>query len=189
AHDGVDAAQSGFLFDDEASWLQTTVTGPGQVSFRWKVSSEAGYDFVQFTIGGVEQAAISGEVDWQQHTISFPSGPQTFRWAYLKDGSAHDGADRAWLDEVRFEIAPRIVTQPVSQVVLAGSDAIFTVVAIGVPAPTYQWQFNGANLPGATNASLTVANVATNNAGNYRVVVSNPFGSATSAVVSLTVYP
>jgi hypothetical protein len=188
-HDGVDAAQSGFLFDDEASWLQTTVTGPGQVSFRWKVSSEAGYDFVQFTIGGVEQAAISGEVDWQQRTISFPSGPQTFRWAYLKDGSAHDGADRAWLDEVRFEIAPRIVTQPVSQVLLAGSNATFAVVAVGVPAPTYQWQFNGANLPGATNASLTVANVASNNAGNYRVAVSNPFGSVTSTAAGLTVYP
>jgi hypothetical protein len=188
-HDGVDAAQSGFLFDDEASWLQTTVTGPGRVTFRWKVSSEAGYDFARFTIGGVEQAAISGEVDWQQRTITFPSGQQTFRWAYLKDGSAHEGADRAWLDEVRFEIAPRIVTQPASQVVLAGSNATFTVVAIGVPAPMYQWQFNGANLPGATNASLTVANAAMNNAGNYRVVVSNPFGSAASAVASLTVYP
>lgn len=38
--DGIDAAQSGAIGDNQATWIQTTVTGPGTVSFWWKVSTE-----------------------------------------------------------------------------------------------------------------------------------------------------
>jgi hypothetical protein len=187
-HDGVDAAQSGFLFDDEVSWLQTTVTGPGQVSFWWKVSSEAAFDFVQFTIGDAAQASISGEVDWQQRTVSFPAGPQTLRWAYVKDGSVSEGADRAWLDEVRFEVAPRIVTQPASRTVAEGSTATFSVMAEGSAPLFHQWRRNGVPLPQATNASLTLVNVGpADNGGVYSVVVNNAHGSMTSSNATLTV--
>ena len=46
---------------------------------------------------------------------------------------------------------PEITTQPASQTVLAGSGAIFSVVATGLPTPTYQWRRDGVNLAGATN--------------------------------------
>lgn len=187
-HDGVDAAQSGFLFDGESSWLQTTVTGPGQVSFWWKVSSEAGYDLAQFSLGEVGQVAISGEVDWQQRTFSFPAGPQILRWAYLKDGSVREGADRAWLDEVRFEIAPRMVTQPVSRSVAEGSTATFSVVVEGSAPLFYQWRKNGVPISQATNVNLTLANVQPDDTGGvYSVVVRNAYGSVTSSNATLTV--
>src|SRR6185369_15186076 len=47
-HAGVSAAQSGNVFDNEESWLEATVTGPGVLSFWWKVSSEQGYDWLEF---------------------------------------------------------------------------------------------------------------------------------------------
>jgi len=82
---------------------------------------------------------------------------------------------------------PAITQQPVSLVVTQGNTATFSVTAIGAAPLSYQWRFGipgtgGANLAGATNAILSVTN-----AGNYRVIITNLFGSATSAVATLTV--
>ena len=67
--------------------------------------------------------------------------------------------------------------------------AVFAVTSSGLPAPGYQWWFNGTPIAGATNASLTLPNVQTNQAGNYSVVLTNVAGSLTSASASLTLLP
>jgi len=85
--------------------------------------------------------------------------------------------------------APVILIQPVSQTVTVGAIATFTVSASGNPAPSYQWRFNGADLPGATTPTLTLNGVATNQAGDYRVVLSNTVGFASSDIATLTVLP
>jgi|SRR6185369_11705444 len=51
----------------------------------------------------------------------------------------------------------------------------------------YQWQFNGSNISGATNAFLTLTNISFAAAGEYRCLVSNVLGSTTSAAATLTV--
>jgi sugar lactone lactonase YvrE len=78
------------------------------------------------------------------------------------------------------DAAPTITVQPAPQSVALGASVTFTVQASGVPTPSYQWQFNGANVGGATNPSLTVANVQATSLGGYAVVVSNSVGSVTS---------
>ena len=83
--------------------------------------------------------------------------------------------------------SPTITTQPHSQTAQAGANATFTVTATGYPSPNYQWQFNGQNIPNATNAALTLSSVTAANSGGYSVVVSNPYGSVTSATASLAV--
>jgi uncharacterized repeat protein (TIGR03803 family) len=84
--------------------------------------------------------------------------------------------------------APIIKTQPQSQTTQAGCNVAFTVVASGLPSPNYQWQFNGQKLAGQTAASLSLTNVQFGNAGGYSVVVTNAYGSVTSAVAQLTVF-
>src|SRR5207302_629907 len=64
-HDGVDAARSGAIGDSQTTSFQTTVNGPGTLSFWWKVSSETNNDRLLFYIGSSEQGRITGEVDWQ----------------------------------------------------------------------------------------------------------------------------
>ncbi|MDB6008430.1 MAG: Coagulation factor 5/8 type domain protein [Gammaproteobacteria bacterium] len=84
--------------------------------------------------------------------------------------------------------APSITTAPASQTVLAGLTATFTVVASGPGPLTYQWQDNGANIPGATGASyMTAATTAQNSGSSYRVIVTNSAGSITSNAAILTV--
>ena len=83
--------------------------------------------------------------------------------------------------------APGIVTPPASQTVNAGGNVSFQVAATGTAPLSYQWQFSGSNIAGATSTSLMLNNVQATNAGNYAVVVTNSLGSVTSAVAVLTV--
>mgnify|MGYP003342195808 CR=1 FL=1 len=83
-------------------------------------------------------------------------------------------------------VPPSITAQPVGQTVVAGSTATFSVTATGTAPLSYQWFYNGTNLlAGATNTVLALANVQTNQAGSYTVVVTNAYGSVTSAPASL----
>ena len=84
-------------------------------------------------------------------------------------------------------VTPTINSQPQGQSVIEGGTATFAVTATGLPAPAYQWQFASTNLPGATNAMLTLAGVATAQAGDYQVIITNAAGSVTSALATLTV--
>ena len=84
---------------------------------------------------------------------------------------------------------PAITVQPQSEVAGEGGFAFFSAGAAGSPAPSFQWQFNGTNLPGATNAALTLLNLTTNQAGNYSVVVTNRAGATNSNVAALRVAP
>jgi hypothetical protein len=101
-HDGIDASLSGNINALQTSWLQTTVTGPGTLSFWWKVSSEANYDVLVFQRNGVTQSTLSGEVDWQELSYTIPAGNHTLRWSYSKDGTVTRGLDRGWLDQISF---------------------------------------------------------------------------------------
>jgi hypothetical protein len=74
-----------------------------------------------------------------------------------------------------------ISSQPVQVIVPANSDATFTVTATGAPPLTYQWRFNGSNLPGQTTTALVLHNVQPENAGPYVVVVTNSVGAVTSS--------
>lgn len=105
---GTTALASGSIGNSQSSWLETTVTGPGVIYFRWAVSSEAGYDFLGFTTRpGTEppesatlQGSISGVRPWSSDFVSVDPGEQTLRWEYTKDFSVSDGLDRAYLDQV-----------------------------------------------------------------------------------------
>jgi hypothetical protein len=82
---------------------------------------------------------------------------------------------------------PAILAQPQSATNVAGENAVFTVSAVGTLPLTYQWQFNGGTLPGATASSYTRLNVQTNDAGVYTVLITNSVGTTNSAPAALTV--
>ena len=84
-------------------------------------------------------------------------------------------------------ISPRITTQPLSQTVSTGTTATLIVVASGSPAPTYQWYLDGVLLPGATNATRTIANVQAANAGAYTVTVANTAGTVVSTAATVKI--
>jgi len=82
---------------------------------------------------------------------------------------------------------PYIITEPVGKSVVLGSNFTVTVTASGPSPLYYQWIKDGTNLPGATSASLSVANAQAANSGNYWVLVTNNYGAVTSSVALITV--
>jgi formylglycine-generating enzyme required for sulfatase activity len=131
--DGMGAAQAGVIGDSQQTWFETTVTGPGIVSFWWKVSSQTDYDFLEFYIDGVLQSGrISGNVDWEQKSYSLPSGSHTLRWRYTKNDWGASGADLGWVDQVVW--TPNVITFaiPVSQMLAEGQATVsHTTLDIG----------------------------------------------------------
>jgi hypothetical protein len=83
--------------------------------------------------------------------------------------------------------SPTITQQPVTQTVLTGQPAVFSALASGDAPLSYQWFFNGSAIGGATSSSFARDGALLSHAGSYRVVASNPYGSATSLVAGLTV--
>jgi len=83
--------------------------------------------------------------------------------------------------------SPAIVTQPASRTNLTGTTASFSVAATGSPPLAWQWRKDGADILRATNTTFSLMSAQTDDAGDYTVVVSNPFGVVTSAVARLTV--
>ncbi len=84
---------------------------------------------------------------------------------------------------------PTITSQPVDQVVFKTQSASFNVLVSGSDLLSYQWRFNGGNILGATNATLTLTNVQFAQAGNYSVIVNNAILSTVSSNAVLTVSP
>jgi hypothetical protein len=113
-HDGVDAARSGAITNYQNSGLSLNLLGPGTLSFWWKVSSETNYDYFKFYTNSTLQKAISGEVDWQQQTVSLPAGMNVVQWIYAKDVSISLGQDAAWLDQISYDGPPYLSISPLT---------------------------------------------------------------------------
>jgi hypothetical protein len=106
---GATAAQGGDIGDGQATYLQTTLVGPGTLSFWWKVSSESGWDYLRLLVDGVSSATpISGETAWAQQTVSIAAGTHLVQWKYTKDSIISSGADTGWVDRVVWTGPPSL---------------------------------------------------------------------------------
>ena len=84
---------------------------------------------------------------------------------------------------------PFLAIPLVSRTAVVGTTVQFYMTATGARPVTNQWQLNGTNIPNATNQILALANVSSTDAGDYRLIVANAYGSVASAVARLTVVP
>jgi len=100
-HSAPSAMQSGAIGHNGISTLMARVTGPGVLSFYWKVSSESGYDFLSFSVDGVVQESISGETDWAKTGYALGEGEHEVSWTYAKDYvDDYESADCGWVDDI-----------------------------------------------------------------------------------------
>lgn len=90
-------------------------------------------------------------------------------------------------------VPPTITQHPSDQTVLAGETATFTVVATGTAPLAYQWQANqinitdGGGITGSATTTLQIPDCQLSDEADYRCVVTNNYGTATSNAASLTV--
>jgi len=118
-------------------------------------------------------------------------------------GVAVDGSGNVYAsDELGYTInkgsaaavvAPSITQQPYPLSISSGSTVVFNVTASGMPAPTYQWYFNGgalsngAGISGVTGPALVISGATAASAGTYYCMASNSSGSVQSNSAALAV--
>jgi hypothetical protein len=89
--------------------------------------------------------------------------------------------------EADFGSSPTVSISPANLVVLLGSNAVLTANAVGLPPLAYQWLSNSFPILNATNSTYLILGASLSEAGNYSVIVTNLYGSATSSVATVTV--
>lgn len=77
---------------------------------------------------------------------------------------------------VSVRTPPVITSQPTNTFMTAGSNYTICVTATGSEPLYYQWQRNGQNIPGETNACYTITAAEYADGGNYAVLVRNDLG-------------
>ncbi|PLW92938.1 MAG: hypothetical protein C0592_08275 [Marinilabiliales bacterium] len=136
-------------------------------------------------------STVAAPATWTQHTYSLAAYDNQTIYLAIK----HVSTDMfmLWIDDMEITStvtggnAATISTHPSSTSACLGTGASFTVSASGDPTITYQWQKNSTNISGATSSSYNIASVAAGDAGDYRCIVTNSYGSDTSNVATLTV--
>jgi len=154
-----DAIQSGAIGDNQLTWVETVVTGPGTVKFWWKLSSESGFDYLEFRVDGALQTGrISGEVDWVQYEVTVAEdGDHTLRWTYDKDGSNDRGDDSAWVDGFEWvPAAPQLFDIAMVATGLIGAEALPEATPFNDGVPNLlKYAFN-MNLAAADASSMAL---------------------------------
>ncbi len=126
-------------------------------------------------------------LDGLDSMVRFQATAGTIYWIAVDGVTNHSPVTGTVKLHINLGNPVTVADQPQSQTVNSSSNATFTVSANGMTNYSYQWRFNGTNLSGATNATLTRTSVTTNQAGSYEAVLSNPINSVTSQVAVLAV--
>jgi hypothetical protein len=111
-------AESGDISDSQESNLElhTCFISEGQIAFAHRVSSEQNYDFLSFSLDGIEKASWSGKTSWELYSCPVSAGVHTLKWSYTKDYSISHGTDNAAIDSITFppigDINPQMAFDP-----------------------------------------------------------------------------
>lgn len=117
-------------------------------------------------------------------------GIVTYDWPIRVFGSAELDVQLASAPPISDTSTPVLTQQPWSSASIEIGDPLtFSVSAIGPGPQTFQWQFGGIDIPGATNATLSLGNLQEVQTGPYAAVVTNSFGTVTSNSTNVSLVP
>lgn len=89
--------------------MRRTVSG-ANLSFWYRIDSEAGGDVFTFYRDGNADIQASGTIGWTFYSVSVPPGSHTLPWEYANDGGSTAGSDAVWIDDLEVGVDDRIWT-------------------------------------------------------------------------------
>lgn len=171
-------------------------SGPGIVVQPENISASAG-DAVTFSVTASGTAPLtyrwllngSNVTGAISSTLFLPSAQIVDAGSYSVVVTNSLGSVTSSIAVLTVDSPPFVVSQPSSRIVTSGTQVSFSVSVLGNTPFTYQWGFNGTDLPGATGAAFSIPSAAESHAGLYSVTVANPLGQRGSTSALLTVLP
>ena len=126
---GGDYAIGGILPANGFSRLSTTISGPGTLSFSWKVVCPKHGDFLELRVDNAVAASIDGSTSsWKTFSFEVEEGDHTVDWIYWKDQADGTGADRGYVDAVVWEPMLSPSPSPVLTSLTRAADAVNLVL-------------------------------------------------------------
>ena len=124
---GAGSWASGVISNDQVSTMTYTVTlaAEATLSFYYRVSSEVGWDWLEFAVDGVEIDQWSGEVDWTLYAVPLTAGTHTIVWEYDTDPAQTLGSNTAWIDDISFAFAETCEDTICGPALFNGADCTF----------------------------------------------------------------
>jgi hypothetical protein len=168
---------------------------PGSYSYYlWYFGANSGSNFswsgipgpitrTTLTLANVDQTDVFGPAG---PPAQLPPGP--WKGAYYVTISTSSSVLTSAVAFLTVHFPPSLLSQPFNQSAIPGSSISLSVAPLSIcDYPwSFQWRLNGTAIPGATNTTLLIPNVNSNNVGNYDIIFSNPYGSVTSQKASVT---
>lgn len=187
---GIDTVESSALTNDIIPWRESTTRlrllgADSQVELQTIAYAEGRF----IAVGTSGAFLVSPDAtNWTRKT--FPPSTTVLSVAAGNDRILAGGGGIHQSDPLR-PTAPLFFVrlQPRDAIIGTGRPYVNSVLAESEPAAalTYQWRVDGVNLPGATNATLTIPSATPSIAGRHDVVISSDAGSTTSAVATVRV--
>ena len=168
-------------------------------------SSMGGQSVIGYPVGSPGQLAVlfqDGQVLDLNTVVDLPGVTLAEAMAINDSGQivANDDSGRAYLLTPIVAESPSFVQQSPSESVVAGQSASFTAGAVGIPAPTYQWQestdngstwtnlTDGGGISGSLTATLQIAAATPGMSGyEFQVIATNTSNVVSSSPATLTV--
>lgn len=131
------------------------------------------------------------------HSLALTEDHRVICWGYNGNGQCTPPPEAVAVSAIAaaanyslaiVELLPPVIAgQPRSRLANTGDTVTFVASGNGTPPLSWQWYLNGEPIPWGTGPSITITNVQLSNCGNYHVVLSNPYGQATSSVATLAI--
>jgi len=143
------------------------------LTYQWQTSTDGGANWRN--VAGASAATLELTV-----VLASQNGTK-FRALVTAASGASATSTAVTLTVTPLAAEPSILSQPTGVSVTAGSPASFSVLADGATALSYQWQRDGADIPGATSATYTLASTtASDDGASFRVLIRNSASTVTS---------
>ena len=157
----------GVAFGDSIQ-MNVSAVSPIPVSYQWYFNA----------------APLPGETN---ASLLLTNADSSRTGAYYAVASNADGAVNSLTNILTVITNTTVIGQPASALVNPGGSTTISVTATSSLSLTYQWQFNGTDIPGATNASLTLSNAQTAASGSYQVLLTTSEGTISPTAVQIQV--
>ena len=184
----------------QSSTIATAVSTSTSITSQPAASSACASGSTSFTVSGAGQGTltyqwkkggnnVTGNQSATTNVLTLSGVSASDIGDYTVDVTGSCGSVTSNTAAFTINPATSITSQPTISSQCAGSNATFTVAGTGHNTLSYQWNYNGSAISGATSATLVESSITSADAGQYSVVVTGGCGAVTSSNAQLTVQP